>query len=100
MDELARAKSEETREALLEALAKLEEPWLKKALNGELAAAQVLLELEKQRAALLGLIPAGGAVRIAAGAQVAKGDGEGGEVKVVVEYVQDWREARRQRGEG
>ena len=93
---------DDARERMLEVLGRLEEPWLKKALGGEVAAAQVLLEIEKQRSALLGLAPAGAAVRIAAGATTGKGDGQGGggEVKVVVEYVQDWREARRQRGEG
>ena len=89
--------AEETREEILAALGRLEEKWLEKALNGEVVAAQLLLEIEKQRAALLGLGVSASGVRIAAGAAAGNG---GGEVKVVVEYVQDWREARRQRGEG
>ena len=97
MDEMAPAGEgtgtgmlEETKDRMLGVLERLEGAWLERALNADQVATQMLLEIEKQRAA----------VRIAAGASAGKGEGGGGEVKVVVEYVQDWREARRQRGEG
>jgi hypothetical protein len=91
------------RSRLLGVLDRLEGAWLDKALDRDSVAAQLLLEIEKQRAALLGLTGASGtSLRIAAGAVSGKGNGETAptEVKVVIEYVQDWREARRQRGEG
>jgi hypothetical protein len=63
--------------------------WLERARTGDAAAAGVVLGLLKQRTALLGLVPRP--------APAQDGVGERGEVKLVVEYVNDWREVLRRR---
>ena len=95
-EELA-GEGKESREAVLRVLGRLKGIWVSRAETGDPAAAAIVLGICKQRAALLGLTRGGGAaLRVAASA----GDGEeagGKEVKVVVEYVNDWREVLRRR---
>ncbi len=67
--------------------------WRARALDGDPVAVDKMLELQKQRLVLLQLWPAGGAgMRVSAGA-TSRGDER--EVRVVVEYVDDWRQAGR-----
>jgi hypothetical protein len=85
------------RAASLALLDRLEATWLPKAEAGDPAAAALVLNILKQRAVLLGLAhsPAPSpALRVAASSPAASEDGE---IKLVVEYVNDWREVLRRR---
>jgi hypothetical protein len=69
--------------------------WRARALDGDPVAVDKVLEVQKQRLVLLQLWPEGQrgqAVKVSAGA-AARGDER--EVRVVVEYVDDWRQAGR-----
>ena len=71
--------------------------WRKRALDGDPEGVDKVLELQKQRLVLLQLGPAASAgVKVSAGA-AARGDER--EVRVVVEYVDDWRQAGRRSAE-
>jgi len=86
------------RAALLAALDALYATWMEKAETGDAAAAAIVLAICKQRAALLGLARSPSpALRVAATAGAGTADEEKPEVKVVVEYVNDWREVLRRR---
>ena len=82
---------------LLGELDGLYEKWRPKAEEGDAGAAVIVLSIIRQRAALLGLSgrPAS-ALRVATTA-VPGGEEKTGEVKVVVEYVNDWRDVLRRR---
>ena len=66
--------------------------WRERALRGIPEAVDKVLEIQKQRLVLLQLWPANAGVRVGAGA-AARGDER--EVRVVVEYMDDWRQAGR-----
>jgi hypothetical protein len=68
------------------------EVWRERALKGMPEAVEKVLEIQKQRLVLLQLWPSSGGVKVSAGA-AARGDER--EVRVVVEYVDDWRQAGR-----
>ena len=71
--------------------------WRARALDGDPVAVDKVLELQKQRLVLLQLWPEGQrSVKVSAGA-AARGDER--EVRVVVEYVDDWRQAGRRSAE-
>ena len=67
--------------------------WRSRALDGDPVAVEKVLELQKQRLVLLQLWPAAASgVKVSAGA-AARSDER--EVRVVVEYVDDWRQVGR-----
>ena len=69
------------------------EVWKKRAMNGATEAVEKVLEIQKQRLVLLQLWPEGQrSVKVSAGA-ASRADER--EVRVVVEYVDDWRQAGR-----
>ena len=71
--------------------------WRARALDGDPVAVDKVLELQKQRLVLLQLWPEGQrSVKVSAGA-AARSDER--EVRVVVEYVDDWRQAGRRSAE-
>ena len=71
--------------------------WRARALDGDPVAVEKVLELQKQRLVLLQLWPEGQrSVKVSAGA-AARSDER--EVRVVVEYVDDWRQAGRRSAE-
>jgi len=74
--------------------------WKKRALDGMPEAVDRVLAIQRQRATLLQTWPSGG-VRVSAGpgAGGLGGRGDEKEVRVVIEYVDDWRQAGRSRGE-
>ena len=74
-------------------LDELLEVWKGRAMSGITEAVEKVLELQKPRLVLLQLWPAGGSgVKVSAGA-APRGDER--EVRVVVEYVDDWRRVGR-----
>src|SRR5688572_28269026 len=78
-------------------LDELLEVWKKRAMNGATEAVEKVLEIQKQRLVLLQLWPEGQrSVKVSAGA-AARNDER--EVRVVVEYVDDWRQAGRRAAE-
>ena len=71
--------------------------WRARALEGVPEAVEKVLEIQKQRLVLPQLWPEGQrSVKVSAGA-AARGDER--EVRVVVEYVDDWRQAGRRSAE-
>jgi hypothetical protein len=91
--------AEGERASLLAELDSLYAMWGPKAQEGDAAAALIVLSIMRQRASLLGV---GGrsaaALRVAASSlPSAEGTDMPGEVKLVVEYVNDWREVLRRR---
>ena len=71
--------------------------WRERALAGIPEAVDTVLELQKQRLVLKRLWPAGSAgMKVSAGA-ASRGDER--EVRVVVEYVDDWRQVGRRSGD-
>src|SRR6266542_4382982 len=87
---------EAQRTASLALLETLEAAYLPKAETGDTAAAALVLAILKHRTALLGLVhsPAP-ALRVAATSSPTAP--ETGDLKLVVEYVNDWREVLRRR---
>ena len=87
---------EARRTASLALLDTLQAAYLPKAETGDTAAAALVLAILKHRAALLGLVhsPAP-ALRVAATSSPTAP--ETGDLKLVVEYVNDWREVLRRR---
>jgi hypothetical protein len=81
-------------------LDELLEEWKRRALKGDGEAVDRVLAIQRQRATLLQTWPSGG-VRVSAGpgAKGMGGRGDEKEVRVVIEYVDDWRQAGRERGE-
>ena len=78
-------------------LDELLEVWRARAMNGAMEAVEKVLEIQKQRLVLLQLWPAAtSGVKVSAGA-ASRGDER--EVRVVVEYVDDWRQAGRRSAE-
>ena len=75
--------------------------WKRRALGGDADAVDKVLAIQRQRATLLQTWPSGG-VRVSAGpgANGLGGRGDEKEVRVVIEYVDDWRQAGRGRVEG
>ena len=73
------------------------EVWRERALKGMPEAVEKVLEIQKQRLVLLQLWPSGTGVKVSAGA-AARGDER--QVHVVVEYVDDWRQAGRRSAAG
>ena len=87
------------RDASLALLDTLQTTFLPKAQEGDPAAALIVISVLKHRATLLGLSPSP-ALRVAASSASLTSDSAGsapGELKLVVEYVNDWREALRRR---
>ena len=68
-------------------LDELQKVWHPKAVDGDPVAAQLVLDIHRQRAALLSL--GRDAVRLRQGAKVETP----AEIRIVVEYVDDWRKA-------
>ena len=74
--------------------------WKKRALKGDGEAVDRVLAIQRQRATLLQTWPNGG-VRVSAGPGTngLGGRGDEKEVRVVIEYVDDWRQAGRRKAE-
>ena len=88
---------DEQRAASLALLDALQAKYQSKAENGDVAAAGLILAILKHRAALLGLAHAPApALRVAASSTPASA--EPCDLKLVVEYVNDWRDVLRRRG--
>ena len=85
------------RDRLLGELDGLYEKWRPKAEEGDAGAALIVLSIIRQRAALLGLSGRPAAALRVATTAVPSGEEKPGEVKVVVEYVNDWRDVLRRR---
>lgn len=100
-EEGSRSPEGDAKAASLALLARLEAAWVQKAEDGDPAAAAIVLAIHRHRAALLGLIARPSpALRIAATSSTAPSSSDSigrGEVKLVVEYVNDWREVLRRR---
>src|SRR6266542_3309553 len=84
-------------EGLKEAVRLLDElltEWRRRAMKGEGEAVDRVLAIQRQRATLLQTWPSGPGVRVSASPALG-GRGDEKEVRVVIEYVDDWRQAGR-----
>lgn len=74
--------------------------WKARAMDGDPGAVDRVLAIQRQRATLMETWPSGG-VRVSAGpgATGMGGRGDEKEVRVVIEYVDDWRQAGRRKAD-